>query len=775
MIGQTVSHYRILEKLGEGGMGVVYKAEDTKLGRDVALKFLPANVSSSRDEIARFEQEAKAISALNHPNIATIYDVDEANGQKFLALEYISGGTLKAKIKQMKSERREIPIADIVDYGIQMAEGLGHAHHEGIIHRDVKSDNMMLTKEGKVKITDFGLAKLHGSSQITRAGSTVGTAAYMSPEQMRGEEVDARSDLFSLGVVLYELTTLQMPFRGEHEAALAYSIVNEEPQEIGTVRSAVPPILVVIIKKCLKKETTKRYQRAEQIAADLLALQQDSSGNLTTVVQQSKLPWMIATGIVLLAAIGLYFFLPTAHQTEANVKTIAVLPFTNMSGDQQDEYFSDGMTEDILTHLSKIADLKVISRTSVMQYKGTKKTIREIGKELNAGVVLEGSVRRAGNQVRITAQLINANTDEHLWAEAYDKEFKDIFSIQSDVAQKIAGALQANLSPSEKNRIEKVPTTNTEAYNVYLKGIFFIRKITPDDVAKGLALLNEAIKLDSNFALPYTGIAYYYALVTDFYLAPAVAMPEVKKAASRALEIDNELSQAHAWHGFYYYWYGWNWEAAGRELQKAVDLGPGDYTAHLNYGWYFLSQGKLKEADDEGKKYLDLEPTSPEENAFYGQNLYYARRYDEAFAQLQKALDLDPDYPFTRLFLGWCYLQQGRYPEAIVQCKKSHEVAACPWSLARLGYAYAIAGQRKDALMVLDTLSEQSKRLYVPSDVVASVYVGLGDKNRAFDYLEKAYEERAGWMTFLKVDPIWDPIRADARFIQLLKKMELDK
>ncbi|MEK7671434.1 MAG: serine/threonine-protein kinase, partial [Bacteroidota bacterium] len=360
---------------------------------------------------------------------------------------------------------------EIVSYGFQIAEGLAHAHRHGIIHRDLKTDNLMLTAEGKVKITDFGLAKLHGQVELTKAGSTLGTAAYMSPEQIRSEAVDHRSDLFSLGVILYELTTGSRPFRGEHEAALTYSIVNEDPKPIALLRVNAPQSLEQIILRCLSKEPEKRYQSADEIVADFHSLQQELSGRVTTVVKHSKTPWMIAAALVILGAIGFYFFYRySTPRLSENSRTVAVLPFANLSGNPDDEFFSNGITEDILTQLSKIGQLNVISRTTMMQYKGAKKTLREIGEELNAGVIVEGSVRRAGNQVRITAQLIDANTDKHLWAETYDKEFKHIFAIQSDVAEKIAAALQATLSAAERERIAKAPTENTDAYTLYLKG-----------------------------------------------------------------------------------------------------------------------------------------------------------------------------------------------------------------------------------------------------------------------------------------------------------------
>ena len=494
---------------------------------------------------------------------------------------------------------------------------------------------------------------------------------------------------------------------------------------------------------------------------------------VTSLPLFKNLAWVAA--IVVTAAVGIYLFMPPVRPASASSKTIAVLPFSNMSGSPDDEYFSDGITEDILTQLAKIGDLKVISRTTMMQYKGTKKALKEIGKELNAGVVLEGSVRRLADQVRITAQLIDADTDEHLWAETYDKEFKQVFAIQSDVAQKIAVALKATLSPVEKGRIEKKPTTSTEAYTLYLKGKYLVQKATPEELAKGYELLNQAIKLDSNFALAYLGIALYYAVSTDFWIAPSVAMPELKKAVTKALEIDNRLPLGHIWLGYYELSYDWDWKSAQEELRMAADLGPQEYLAHVFYSWFFVAQGQFSDAMEHGRQMLEVEPLSPEGNVFYALIFYYARRYDEASAHLQKTLDLDQNYPLTRLVLGWCYVQQGKLAVAVAETRKAHELLASPWSLARLGYMYARAGDKKEALATLDSLREQSTKVYVPSDGVASIYVALGDRDRAFEYLEKAVEERAGQMLFLKVDPIWDPLRTDVRFATLLQKMGLDR
>ena len=775
VIGQTISHYKILEKLGEGGMGVVYKAHDTKLDRFVALKFLPAAVTALPGEAARFEQEAKAISALNHPSIATIYDVDASEGRKFLVLEFIPGGTLKAKIRELQSEGGVIPIGEIIDYGILIAEGLAHAHRRQIIHRDVKTDNVMLTSEGKVKLTDFGLAKLRGAAQLTRTGSTVGTAAYMSPEQMRGEDTDGRSDLFSLGVVLYELTTMRMPFRGEHEAALAYSIVNEEPTSVTSLRQNVPASLSAVINKCLEKDRSKRYQTAEEVASDLRTIQHTTSGDARPAVKQSKLPWMIAA-LVAVIAVMLYLFIPSSHSGSKNGTTIAVLPFTNMSGDPQDEYFSDGMTEDILTQLSKIAGIKVISRTSVMRYKGTTKTIRDIGNELHAGVILEGSVRRAGDQVRITAQLIDANTDEHVWAENYDKEFKQIFAIQSDVAQRVAAALKIQLMGDEKQSVEKEATQNLEAYNLYLKGRFYLSKRTEEALKNAIDYFQQALERDTTYAAAYAGLADSYTLLALLgFLPPHEAFPKAKIAAEKAIAIDPMIAAAHASLGVVRFQYEWNWSGAELEFKRAISLNANYAIAHHNYADFLKGMGRFDQALEEIRKAQELDPLSLPINTGVGHVLYLSRHYDQAIEQYRRTLEMDPNFLQARLWFGRPYLQKHMYKEAIAELQAAVQLSGnSTIACAMLGHAYAASGNKEEALKMLNELKKRSEERYVPSYWIGMIYVGLGDKDQSFAWLNKAYEERSAWLAWLKVEPRFDTLRTDARFTTLLKKMDLE-
>jgi serine/threonine protein kinase/tetratricopeptide (TPR) repeat protein len=775
MVGQTISHYKILEKLGEGGMGVVYRAHDTKLDRDVALKFLPPNLTASPEELTRFEQEAKAISALNHPNIATIYDVDEVNGQRYLVLEYIPCGTLKSRLKQLKSEDKDFSVSEVLDYGVQIAEGLAHAHRHGIIHRDVKTENMMLTGEGKVKLTDFGLAKLRGSVQITKTGSTLGTAAYMSPEQIRGEEIDQRSDIFSLGIVLYELVTSHLPFRGEFEAALSYSILNENPPSIKSLRQNVPQALEQIINRCLEKDKSKRYQIANEIISELKNVERDLSRSTKRSEDRStNMRWIVAAAVVVLAVLGIYLFYPKSVPTLVKNKSVAVLPFKNLSDSKEDEYFSDGITDDIIAQLSKIADLKVISRTSVMQYKGVSKNVREIGRELDIGTVLEGSVRRAGNQIRIVAQLIDASNEGHLWADTYDKEMTQIFAIQSDVAQRIAAALEARLSLAEKGRIEKKQTENTEAYQLYLKGRFYWNKRTVPDLQKSIEYFDQAIEKDQYYALAFSGLANSYVVLPAFGLSAREYYQKAQQAATKALEFDSTLAEVHTVLGNIKE-NQYDWTNAESEYKRAIELNPSYPTAHQWYSGLLVTLGRFNDAITEAKRAAELDPLSLIINYNLCTTLLYMRQYEQAIDQCNKGIELDPNFPWSYYARGMVTEVQGKLDEAIKDYQKARLFSHNdPSTLGDIGRSCARVGRKEDALKTLRELREYYKQGYSVSLHIANVYYGLGDKERTFEWLGRSIQDEAG----LSVDsnnPLWDDIRSDPRFIALLKKIGLEK
>ena len=769
MIGTTISHYKILEKLGEGGMGVVYKAHDTKLDRDVALKFLPQQITVSEEDKDRFLQEAKAISALNHPNIATIHDIDELDGHKCLVLEYIPGGTLKSKLKYLKSEDKEFSLAEVLDYGIQAAEALAHAHRRLIVHRDVKTDNLMLTDEGKLKLTDFGLAKLRGSVQVTKAGTTVGTAAYMSPEQIRGEEIDQRSDIFSFGVVLYELLTSHLPFRGEFETALSYSILNENAPPVKSLRKDAPEALEKVINQCLEKEKTKRYQSTDDLVAELRKVQQEITATVTIVAKQSRVPWIIAAFIAVLAVTGIFVFYPKSAPTVANSKTIAVLPFNNLTEQKEDEYFSDGITEDILTQLSKIADLSVISRTSVMQYKGTKKNIHEIGKELNAGMILEGSVRRAGDQVRIVAQLIDVNSDKHLWADTYDREYKQIFAIQSEIAQRIASSLQAKLSVAEKERLVNSPTTNVEAYNAFLQGRYFTDLRTREDLQKSIVCYERALKMDPNYARAWAGLAMAHSGQADDGFVPVEeGYAKARKEIEKALELDPNLAEAHAIMGNMKMYYDRDWSGAEASLRRALDLEPGNTTAMLHEGRLAANLGRFDEAISLSRRAIVLDPLRTLAYVRLGSVAYSAGRWEEAEGAIRKTLELSPRYFDAHETLGEIYLAQSRLEDALAEMQKETDRG---WHLYGLALAYHAMRKTTES----DSALAEFIRGYQDVDAyqIAEVFAYRREPDKAFDWLERAFKQRDAGLASMKIDLLLDNIRKDPRYEALMKKMKL--
>ena len=477
--------------------------------------------------------------------------------------------------------------------------------------------------------------------------------------------------------------------------------------------------------------------------------------------------------IIAVSAFFLYKKYAANNMHDAQPKTIAVIPFANLSASKDDEYFSDGVCDEIQTQLSKIGALNVISRTSMLQFKDTKKTMKEIGDAVGADVLLEGSVQKSNDKVHINMQLIDAKNDKQLWADTYDKDFKDIFSIQSDIAKSVARQLKAHLTLSEKTGIEKRPTENLEAYNLYLKGNYLIQKVTPEDLASGFKMMNDAIKLDPKFALPYVGLAFYYGVATDFYMAPSKAMPQLRIAAQTAIEMDSTLPDAYEYLGLYNHWYVWDFTKAKEDFKRAIELGPNVYFAHWGYNIYLMSTGQTDAAKKEGERLTELDPMSAEAHAWYGSVFYFSRQYDEALVHINKSLSIDSNYPFAHYFKGMCYIAQGKYAEAIAEEQQAHNLFAASWSQGRLAYAYARAGNIQMAKSIMDSIEKRSQTDYVSYDVVASVYVALGDKEKAIEYLNRGANDRAGWMVFLKVDPIWDPIRNDAKFIAILKKMGL--
>jgi serine/threonine protein kinase/tetratricopeptide (TPR) repeat protein len=787
MIGQTISHYTILEKLGEGGMGVVYKAEDTKLDRVVALKFLPPHLEADEETRKRFIHEAKAAAALDHPDICTIYEINEAEGHTFLSMAYIDGERLKDKI-----DRGPLKVEEVLEIAVHIAQGLQAAHEKGIIHRDIKSANVMLTVSGQVKVMDFGLAKLAGRTMVTREGTTLGTAAYMSPEQARGEETDSRTDIWSLGVVLYELLTGRLPFRGDYEEALVFQIVNSTPDPLTSVRTGLPIELERIVNKCLEKKRDERYQTAADLIADLRHLQRTlASGtqltqpSVTTVAgaRSARKAWWGSWAfpvIVFIAVAAVIFYLGRMHLSkprEKPITSIAVLPLQNLSPDPGQEYFSDGMTEAIIKELSQIKALRVISRTSVMRYKNTNKTIPQIARELGIDAVIEGSVLRADHDVRITAQLIAADPERHLWAKDFTRSLENVLLLQSEVAQAIAGEIKIAVTPKERERITRAARIDPEAHEAYLKGEYFVNKAVPADVYKGIACFQQAIARDSTYALAYAGVgkAYDY-LVGLGELSPREMWPKVKTYAEKALALDPALADGILLIAEVKLYFECDVKGAEEYYQRALELNPNLTDLHMDYGWFLASQGRFDSAITELRKARQLDPLSVVMTQQLAAVYAYAGQYDSALTYLRQAAEIDSTFLLTATTRCYVYLAQSAYPKAIEEAQKLMSLGDRSGGSLFLARAYALSGQTEKARDALAKLLQWAGNHYVSPNVVADVYCALGDREHVFEYLEKAYEERDVFFIQPALMPPWcDFIKSDPQYKELLKKVGFEQ
>ena len=766
LAGKTISHYRILEEIGQGGMGVVFKAQDLKLDRPVALKFLPSNLIRDSEAKQRFIQEARAASALQHSNVCVVHDIDETpEGQMFIVMEHLQGETLKRKV-----ERGPLKIEEAIDIAVQVAQGLAKAHENGIVHRDIKPANIIITNAGVAKIVDFGLAKLSRLTPLTRTGTTIGTAGYMSPEQVKGEIADRRTDIWSLGVVLYEMVTGLLPFRGEHEVALAYSIVNEDPVPIPGRRGDVPAGLLNLIGRCLEKEKEKRYQNADEILAVLHQLQQHPAS--PPQPSQTVTRWRLLLGgftIVILAALA-YFGLRSAFPGSVD-KSVAVLPFVDMSPEKDQEYFCDGITEEIINRLSNLKELKVPARTSVFAIKGSSLSIREIGEKLKVRSVLEGSVRKSGNTLRITAQLINVSDAFHLWSQTYDRELKDIFAIQSDVSQQIASALDATLSPLDKERLERQATANLDAYNLYLQGRFHWRKRTSNDLQEAVKYFSSAVHIDSLYALAYVGLSDCYA-VFPFYNVPGISQSEAfrraEESAMRALAIDSTLSEAHCSladvrkEGY------WDWVGAEKEFRRAIELNPRYATARQWYSENLMVQGRNEEGLAEAIQAFELEPSSVIIGNNLGLQYLMSRRYDEAIAQLKKTIEQDPTHPSPHINLASAYFLTSSYRAAASELQQSgmsielRQLVSEAW----LDTTNAAAVVRK-----VDSFTERNRD--TPPSLLVRIYATLNQRDRTFLWLEKCYSAHQPELIYIIRHPLLDRFLPDPRYSTILKNMGL--
>src|SRR6267143_1659642 len=791
MIGQTISHYKILEKLGEGGMGVVYKAEDLRLKRTVALKFLPPHLTGTPEKRARFEQEAQAASALNHPNVCHINAIEEYEGQQFIDMEFVDGVTLRQQIPLQK-------VQDALSYAVQIGAGLNEAHGKGIVHRDIKCENIMVTSKGEIKVMDFGLAKLKGTLKLTRTSSTVGTLAYMAPEQIQGGIVDARSDIFSFGVVLFEMLTGKTPFRGEHEAAIMYSILNEEPESIATYRPDLSLKLDRIIHRSLEKDPEDRYQHIDDMVSELRRLQKQSTkvvhpspgdvkvpespqiktpppGKTDRTAIRSRIVVLggAALGIAGLAAVAYLLFVGRQVGGEKRIDSIAVLPFTNVGADPNTEYISDGITENIINNLTRLRKLRVVPRSTTFHYKGKDLDPQKIGSELHVSAVLTGRVTQHGENLNIQAELVDVLQQAQLWGKQYQEKLTDILGMQDEISRDIADQLQLQLNGEEQKNFTKRGTNNVEAYELYMKGRYYWNKRDPENIKRGILYFSQAIEKDSLYALAYAGLADCY-VAPPLLLPPNEVIPKAKAAAIKALEIDDQLAEPHAALAYAKFRYDWDWPGADKEFKRAFELNPNYAIAHQWRGFYLMSLGKFDEAFAEEKQALKLDPLSLVINGSSAWVFYYARHYDDAIDQARKSLELDQNFHITLWSLGRAYEQKGMYQEAIAAFQKGIASSGNTELTAALGHTYAMMGRIDEAEKVIRELKELSKSRYIGVYSIGEIYVALHKKEEAFQHLKEAIENHDFLLIHMKVDPWLDSLRSDPRFLELLKKVGLD-
>ncbi|MFL5245350.1 MAG: protein kinase domain-containing protein [Gemmataceae bacterium] len=786
--------YEVIAPLGAGGMGEVYRARDTRLGRDVAIKVLPELYAGNPDRQARFEREAKAVAALSHPNILAIHDYGTDGNVTYAVMELLEGQTLRGRLA-----KGTVPWREAVEIGAAIAEGLAAAHAKGIIHRDLKPENLFLTADGRVKILDFGLARMTPipNAQLdtspyvadgTDAGAVMGTVGYISPEQVRGERADVRSDLFSFGCVLYEMVTGKRAFVRKTAAETMTAILHDEPPELADSDPQIPAALSRLIHHCLAKNPNQRVQSARDLALSLRSTASDPglhrppSANrrfsfIIGMVAASLLIGGIGTAAYLLTQNGNRSEIGNPPEETKAIEAVAVLPFENVGDDPKTEHLGEGIPDTIIHGLSRLRlrDLKVQSLTAVGRYKGRKPDLGEIRRDLSVGAVVVGRLQQREDSLSVSVSLIDVRDGSELWGKQYDGKLNDILALQDEIAKDIAANLRLHLTGEEERRLTKRDTEKPEAYQLYLQGRYFWNKRTAEGMKKGIDYFRRAIEIDRTYALAYAGLAdSYYLLALYGFVPPREAMPQAKESALKALEIDDKLPEAHATLGAISHRYDWNWAEAERRYKRAIELNPNYSTAHFWYAIYLAERKRFDSAKAESQRAQELDPLSPMASTMLGWSFYIARQYDPSIEQYKKALEIDPYFWVAHHYLARAYFQKRMYEEAIAELQKANTLSpSTPWVIAELGYAQAVSGNRKEAQAALDDLNNLAKGRYVPAFLFALVYSGLGEKDRAFAWMEKAYENRCLVFAFLEIEPMLDGLRSDPRVKQLMSRVGL--
>ncbi len=775
MAGITLGRYRLLSPIGAGGMGEVYQALDTRLDREVAVKILPARLADNPDAMRRFEREAKAVAALSHPNILSIHDFGNEQGVSYAVMELLKGETLRSRLSH-----GALPWRKAVGIGGEIAEGLSAAHAKGITHRDLKPENIFLTSDGRTKILDFGLARVNASNsdgnntsattvpRITDAGVVMGTPGYMSPEQVRGAEVEAPSDIFSFGSVLYEIVTGRRPFVGKTVADTMAAILRDDPPDLAESGKNIPPDLEQVIIHCLEKNPAERFQSARDLAFALKTISGESGKSKTLpkpLSLRSRAAVLSAAGLLLLLlGLALYMILGSEKSV-----SIVVLPF---SDGVDTEYISDGITESITNNLSQLPQLRVIARTTAFSYKGRTLNSQEVGKELRVHAVITGKAVLRGDAPSVQAELTDVATGAQIWGDKYDLKLSDIFTVQEKIARAVCERLGVRLTGEQQQLMAKRYTQNTDAYDLYLRGLYHWNKRTEEDTKKGIVQFTQAIAKDSNYALAYVGLANSYIWAGNA-LPPKEAMPAAKVMAMKALQINDNLAEAHTSLAAVNLLHDWNWSEAEKEFKRAIALNLNYPTAHQWYAEYLTAMGRHEEAITAIKQALALDPRAPIINRDVGWHYYCARRYDLAIEYCENALRIDPTFVQAYALLGLAYVKKEMFPEAIAKLQKAVGLSRSANNLTRLGYAYASFGRRDEALQILNELTGSSNGDFVSPTYIAVIYAGLGDKEQAFAWLEKDYQDRSQVLIYLKVFPMLDGLRSDPRFLRMMRLVGL--